>query len=72
MYGPYAAEAKVVCEEGAGIEQLDQAAVDFGWPMGPITLGDMVGLDLFYKSRKASGDMNKETAVSMGPYELVI
>ena len=44
-------------EEGCGIAQLDKAAFDFGMPMGPITLGDMVGLELFWKMRKAAGNM---------------
>ncbi|GIW78495.1 MAG: hypothetical protein KatS3mg105_0302 [Gemmatales bacterium] len=42
---PYLNEALVMLEEGASPRALDQAATDFGMPMGPITLHDLVGLD---------------------------
>jgi len=38
--------------------------------MGPISMGDMVGLDLFYKARMATGNPKHETKVSMGPFEM--
>jgi len=71
MIAPYASEAKQLVEEGAGFEQLDMAATDFGMAMGPMALGDLVGQELFWKQRKAAGDMNKQTKTYMGPYELV-
>ena len=70
MLGPYAAEARVLLEEGASINDVDRAITSFGFPMGPLTLADLVGLDLFWRMRKASGNMNLETKVSMGPYEI--
>lgn len=42
---PYLNEAMVLLEEGADPRALDKAATDFGMPMGPITLSDLVGLD---------------------------
>src|SRR5207302_10438428 len=42
---PYLNEAMVLLEEGAEPRKLDKAASDFGMPMGPITLSDVVGLD---------------------------
>ena len=42
---PYLNEAMVLLEEGADPRALDKAASDFGMPMGPITLSDLVGLD---------------------------
>jgi 3-hydroxyacyl-CoA dehydrogenase/enoyl-CoA hydratase/3-hydroxybutyryl-CoA epimerase/enoyl-CoA isomerase len=42
---PYLNESFVLLEEGAGPRALDRAAADFGMPMGPITLNDVVGLD---------------------------
>ena len=42
---PYLNESLVLLEEGAGPRAIDKAAVDFGMPMGPITLNDLVGLD---------------------------
>jgi 3-hydroxyacyl-CoA dehydrogenase/enoyl-CoA hydratase/3-hydroxybutyryl-CoA epimerase/3-hydroxyacyl-CoA dehydrogenase/enoyl-CoA hydratase/3-hydroxybutyryl-CoA epimerase/enoyl-CoA isomerase len=42
---PYLNEAMVLLEEGAEPRAIDKAASDFGMPMGPVTLSDMVGLD---------------------------
>jgi 3-hydroxyacyl-CoA dehydrogenase/enoyl-CoA hydratase/3-hydroxybutyryl-CoA epimerase/3-hydroxyacyl-CoA dehydrogenase/enoyl-CoA hydratase/3-hydroxybutyryl-CoA epimerase/enoyl-CoA isomerase len=42
---PYINEALVLLEEGADPRAIDKAAVDFGMPMGPITLNDLVGND---------------------------
>ncbi|CAE7292215.1 ehhadh [Symbiodinium sp. CCMP2456] len=70
MLAPYAGEAKMVLEEGASIEQVDAAAQKFGMAMGPMALGDLVGLELFWKQRKAAGDMKKQTKTYYGPYEL--
>lgn len=70
MLAPYAGEAKMVAEEGATVEQIDKAATTFGMAMGPMALGDLVGLELFWKQRQAAGDMNKQTKTYYGPYEL--
>lgn len=42
---PYMNEALALLEEGVPPRQIDQAALAFGMPMGPITLHDVVGLD---------------------------
>jgi 3-hydroxyacyl-CoA dehydrogenase/enoyl-CoA hydratase/3-hydroxybutyryl-CoA epimerase len=43
---PYMLEALVAHEDGYAIETIDAAARRFGMPMGPIELGDSVGLDI--------------------------
>ncbi|MBV53363.1 MAG: crotonase [Coxiellaceae bacterium] len=43
---PYLMEAMTLLEEGIPADHIDQAAIDFGMPMGPITLADTVGLDV--------------------------
>jgi 3-hydroxyacyl-CoA dehydrogenase / enoyl-CoA hydratase / 3-hydroxybutyryl-CoA epimerase len=43
---PYLHEALRAAGEGVGIETIDRAAVDFGMPMGPLQLCDVVGLDV--------------------------
>ena len=43
---PYLMEAFVMLEDGAKKETIDRAAEDFGMPMGPIELADVVGLDV--------------------------
>merc|ERR1719203_725147 len=71
MMAPYASEAKQLVEDGATIAQVDRVAEEFGMPMGPMALGDLVGQELFWKQRKAAGDMKKQTKTYYGPYELV-
>jgi 3-hydroxyacyl-CoA dehydrogenase/enoyl-CoA hydratase/3-hydroxybutyryl-CoA epimerase len=43
---PYLIEALACLDEGIPAEVIDEAAVDFGMPMGPIELADQVGLDV--------------------------
>lgn len=42
----YMNEAGRLLDEGAAIEAVDKALVDFGFPVGPITLLDEVGIDI--------------------------
>jgi len=70
MIAPYGAEAKMLWEEGATLQQVDAAATKFGMAMGPMSLGDLVGQELFWKQRKAAGDMTKQTKTYYGPYEI--
>jgi 3-hydroxyacyl-CoA dehydrogenase/enoyl-CoA hydratase/3-hydroxybutyryl-CoA epimerase/3-hydroxyacyl-CoA dehydrogenase/enoyl-CoA hydratase/3-hydroxybutyryl-CoA epimerase/enoyl-CoA isomerase len=42
---PYMNEALELVLEGAPLDTVDRAATEFGMPMGPITLFDVVGLD---------------------------
>jgi 3-hydroxyacyl-CoA dehydrogenase/enoyl-CoA hydratase/3-hydroxybutyryl-CoA epimerase len=46
VLAPYMMEAVRQLEEGVAAEKIDQAALDFGMPMGPIELIDVVGLDI--------------------------
>jgi len=46
VLSPYLMEAMLMLDEGVPGETLDAAAKDFGMPMGPIELADMVGLDI--------------------------
>lgn len=43
---PYLLEAVTLGGEGVPAPLIDQAALDFGMPMGPIELADTVGLDI--------------------------
>jgi len=46
VLSPYLMEAMLMLDEGVPAETIDAAARDFGMPMGPIELADMVGLDI--------------------------
>ena len=43
---PYLHEAMFAAQEGVPLPVIDKAAVDFGMPMGPVELADVVGLDV--------------------------
>jgi 3-hydroxyacyl-CoA dehydrogenase/enoyl-CoA hydratase/3-hydroxybutyryl-CoA epimerase len=43
---PYLLEAVALYDEGVSPTLIDKLAVDFGMPMGPIELADIVGLDI--------------------------
>jgi 3-hydroxyacyl-CoA dehydrogenase/enoyl-CoA hydratase/3-hydroxybutyryl-CoA epimerase len=50
ILAPYMNEAGRMLDEGVSIEALDRALLEFGFPVGPITLLDEVGLDIAGKS----------------------
>jgi 3-hydroxyacyl-CoA dehydrogenase/enoyl-CoA hydratase/3-hydroxybutyryl-CoA epimerase len=43
---PYLHEAMFAAQEGVPLPLIDEAAVAFGMPMGPVELADVVGLDV--------------------------
>jgi 3-hydroxyacyl-CoA dehydrogenase / enoyl-CoA hydratase / 3-hydroxybutyryl-CoA epimerase len=50
ILAPYINEAGNLLDEGVAIDAVDRALVEFGFPVGPITLIDEVGLDIAGKS----------------------
>ncbi len=46
ILSPYLQEAMTMVDEGISPLQVDEAATQFGMPMGPIELADTVGLDI--------------------------
>ncbi len=50
ILAPYLNEAGTLLDEGATMEAIDAALTKFGFPVGPITLLDEVGLDVAGKS----------------------
>jgi 3-hydroxyacyl-CoA dehydrogenase/enoyl-CoA hydratase/3-hydroxybutyryl-CoA epimerase len=52
ILAPYMNEAAQLLGEGAAIDAIDRALVQFGFPVGPITLLDEVGIDVGEKVGK--------------------
>src|SRR5690348_3810424 len=50
-----AREAERLLRDGALPRDVDQAMVDFGFPMGPFAAADLAGLDVSWRMRKAHG-----------------
>ncbi len=49
ILAPYGGEIGHLLAEGASVEEIDEMAVRFGFPVGPVTLLDEVGLDVAEK-----------------------
>jgi 3-hydroxyacyl-CoA dehydrogenase/enoyl-CoA hydratase/3-hydroxybutyryl-CoA epimerase len=64
ILAPYLNEAGWLLTEGARIEQIDRALVQFGMPMGPLRLLDEIGLDV---ARHAAGVMFEAFGERMRP-----
>ena len=56
MLAPYLMAAMRAVDEGIAPETVDEAALAFGMPMGPIELADTVGLDICVAVGKLLGD----------------
>ncbi|TPL77842.1 3-hydroxyacyl-CoA dehydrogenase NAD-binding domain-containing protein [Mesorhizobium sp. B2-3-15] len=55
MLAARGSESEALLLEGATPSQIDKAFTDFGWPMGPFQMGDLAGLDIGWRNRKARG-----------------
>jgi 3-hydroxyacyl-CoA dehydrogenase/enoyl-CoA hydratase/3-hydroxybutyryl-CoA epimerase len=49
----YANEAVLLVEEGAAVEEVDRVMEAFGMPMGPLTMLDLVGMDIAHHAGEA-------------------
>jgi 3-hydroxyacyl-CoA dehydrogenase len=59
MFGPYRREAQFLVEEGASIDAVDKALLDYGMAMGPLSTGDLAGLDVGWRIRKEYRHLEK-------------
>jgi 3-hydroxyacyl-CoA dehydrogenase len=59
MFAPYRREPQFLVEEGAEVEAVDKALVDFGNAMGPLATGDLAGLDVGWRIRKEYRHLEK-------------
>lgn len=67
ILSPYMNEAALLLEEGVAMGEIDRAMLDWGFPVGPITLFDEVGIDVAAKAGRivadAFGDRMKPNGV---------
>lgn len=54
---PFGMEVNLLIEEGALPEQIDKVMVDFGYPIGPLAVADLSGLDIGYDTRRRRAEM---------------
>lgn len=52
--------------EGAQIEQIDRVLYDFGFPMGPFVLRDLIGIDVGWNPETTSGSTIQEVMCEAG------
>ncbi len=57
ILAPFLNEAMLLVAEGAGIEDVDRAVMDFGYPVGPLRLLDEVGIDVAAHVVRDVGDV---------------
>ena len=62
VLAPYLMAAMRAVDEGVSPETVDEAALAFGMPMGPIELADTVGLDICVAVGKLLGDTQSPPA----------
>jgi len=64
ILGPYMNEAGFILTDGASVEAIDDAAKNFGMPMGPLRLVDEVGIDI---SRHAGQSLHEALGDRLSP-----
>jgi 3-hydroxyacyl-CoA dehydrogenase len=55
MLTPRGVQAERLLLEGALPQDVDAASVEFGFPMGPLAMSDLAGIDVGWRIRKAFG-----------------
>jgi 3-hydroxyacyl-CoA dehydrogenase len=59
MLGPYLRESQFLVEEGASVEEVNEALAEFGMAMGPLAMSDLAGLDVGWRIRKEYRHLEK-------------
>ena len=67
VLAPYMGEAMAMAKDGVPLAAIDEAAVRFGMPMGPIELADSVGLDI---AKHVAGILTQGTDRDMPPTDI--
>ena len=59
MIHVYLREAQFLLEEGASVEEINAALVEFGMAMGPLAMSDLAGIDVGWRIRQESRHLEK-------------
>jgi 3-hydroxyacyl-CoA dehydrogenase len=59
MFHHYVRESVFLVEEGASVQNVDDAMYEFGMAMGPLAVGDLAGLDVGWRIRKEYRHLEK-------------
>ena len=62
MLAYYMREAYLLLEEGASVSQIDNAIIDFGYPVGPFGMQDIAGIDVGWRIRQHLKSMGQTRA----------
>ena len=62
MVAGYGREAGYLLLEGAAPQQIDRALVEFGFPMGPVAMGDLAGIDIGVKAADEAAKAGRGSA----------
>lgn len=57
---PYLAAFDALVNEGVDYQKIDKVMNDWGFPMGPATLSDLVGIDILYHAAKVMAEAYPE------------
>ncbi|MCP4750360.1 MAG: 3-hydroxyacyl-CoA dehydrogenase [Proteobacteria bacterium] len=66
MFAQRGREVQNILLEGATIAQLDKALFDFGFPMGPFVLSDLIGLDVGWNKETSTSSTIREILCEQG------
>ena len=61
-------EANALIAEGAMPWDIDKALYDFGFPMGPFQMGDVVGLEVTWDKANSKGETVRDVLCEMGRF----
>lgn len=64
MLGGYTRQAGEIILQGATPYQVDKVIGEFGMPMGPFQMHDLVGLDLGWRARKLAGTKPEDVPIT--------
>jgi 3-hydroxyacyl-CoA dehydrogenase len=70
MFAQRRRECEKLILEGAPPAQVDKVVYDFGFPMGPFVLYDLIGIDLGWSRETSKGDSIRDLLCEQGRFGL--